>query len=135
MAYRNLTPLVNPEGDVRELTSEDFAWLVSAADFADQHAVLQFIKGRNAFFRRAEKLGFDNAEFFPVQPRVEPPGCDPGAHLSSPRAMDYARVREQAAPRAAGDDQGRHRHPRTVIPKTGLFRPPRFRSIAARRTE
>ncbi len=68
MAYKNLSPLTNEEGDVRELMSEDFSWFVSATDFTDQFAALQFLRDRNAFFRRAEKLGFEREAFLPFEP-------------------------------------------------------------------
>ena len=68
MAYKNLEQLTNEAGDVRELTAEDFSWFVSAADFADHFAALQFVKDRNAFFRKAEELGFAREAFLSFEP-------------------------------------------------------------------
>ena len=68
MAYKNLAPLSNEAGDVRELTDEDMSWFVAASDFPDQAAALQFLSDRNVFFRMAESLGFEREAFLSFAP-------------------------------------------------------------------
>lgn len=68
MAHKNLPPLTNEDGDVRELTAEDFSWFVSVADFPDEASALQFLRDRSSFFREAEKIGFEREAFLPFAP-------------------------------------------------------------------
>jgi hypothetical protein len=68
MAYKDLKPLTNEEGDVRELTEEDMSWFVAVSDFPDQGSAHQFLRDRSAFFRDAEELGFEREAFLPFSP-------------------------------------------------------------------
>jgi hypothetical protein len=68
MAYKDLPPLTDPDGECRELTAEDFSWAVKSQDFSDQTSVMQFLRDRSTFFRMAEKLGFEREAFLPFAP-------------------------------------------------------------------
>jgi hypothetical protein len=68
MAYKDLPPLTDADGECRELTAEDFFWAVKSQDFPNQVSVMQFLRDRSAFFHSAEKLGFEREAFLPFAP-------------------------------------------------------------------
>lgn len=68
MAYRDLPPLTDEDGECRELTAEDFLWAVRSQDFDGQDASLAFLHEREAFFKIAESLGIERETFLPFAP-------------------------------------------------------------------
>jgi hypothetical protein len=68
MAHRNLPPLTDEDGEVRELTAEDLLWAVNNSDFGGFWQGQAFLKEREAFFEKAEALGIDRDVFLPFAP-------------------------------------------------------------------
>lgn len=68
MAVRKREPLTNEEGDVRELTAEDFAWGVENSDFGDMWAVTAFLNRREDILETAEAFGIDRDFFLAFDP-------------------------------------------------------------------
>ncbi len=68
MAVRKREPLTNEEGDVRELTAEDFAWFVKNADFGTIEAVHDFLDRREEILETAETFGIDRDFFLAFDP-------------------------------------------------------------------
>jgi hypothetical protein len=61
-------PLTNEEGDVRELTADDFAWFMRNSDFADLAATTAFLEARERLLSQAEAEGFDRDLFLAFAP-------------------------------------------------------------------
>lgn len=69
MAKRSAKPLIDNEGEVRELTREDFLWFVRTQDFGgDIGRVHDFLIRRAEILRAAESLGIPREVFLPFQP-------------------------------------------------------------------
>jgi hypothetical protein len=68
MAYKDCPPLTNDDGDVREMTDDDWVWFVRTEDFGDVVAVHQFLEKREVFLRDAEVVGLEREAFLPYEP-------------------------------------------------------------------
>lgn len=69
MARHDEKPLINDDGEVREITRKDLAWFVKNADFGgDLHAVHAFLNRRSEILRAAEALGIPKDTFLPFGP-------------------------------------------------------------------
>jgi hypothetical protein len=68
MAYKDRPPLTNDDGDVREMTDDDWVWFVRTEDFGDVVAVHQFLEKREVFLRDAEVVGLEREAFLPYEP-------------------------------------------------------------------
>jgi hypothetical protein len=69
MGKREARPLIDDDGEVRELTRDDFRWFVSNADFdGDMTRVHDFLIRRAEILRAAETLGIPREVFLPFAP-------------------------------------------------------------------
>ena len=68
MAYKDLPPLTDADGEAREATEEDFLWAVETSDFASHDEAYAFMLRREELFRAAELIGFERDIFLPFQP-------------------------------------------------------------------
>lgn len=68
MAYKDLPPLTDADGEAREATAEDFVWAVETSDFPDHHAAMSFLMRRDEIFHAAEAAGFEREIFLPLAP-------------------------------------------------------------------
>ena len=68
MAKAFSTPITNEEGDVRDLTDEEWLWAVSGTDNGGFEGTMDFLKARQKFLTAAEDAGFDRAFFLAFQP-------------------------------------------------------------------
>lgn len=68
MAHKDLPPLTDADGEVREITAEDFVWFVETSDFPNHDAAYAFMLRREELFRAAEAAGFERDIFLPFQP-------------------------------------------------------------------
>jgi hypothetical protein len=62
------TPMINDDGDVRDLTDAEYSWAVRDEDFGGVLGSLAFLKDREAFFAIAEKLGMEREAFLAFAP-------------------------------------------------------------------
>lgn len=69
MASRKAKPLIDDDGEVRELTREDFRWFVKNSDFdGDMTKVHDFLIRRAEILRAADSLGIPREVFLPFAP-------------------------------------------------------------------
>ena len=68
MAYKDLPPLTDADGEAREVTAEDLVWAVETSDFPDHNAALAFLMRRSEIFRAAEAAGLEREVFLPFAP-------------------------------------------------------------------
>lgn len=61
-------PMINDDGEVRELTVDDFAWFVSVPDFGSMEAVQNFLNRRSELLLKAESVGIDRDFFLAIDP-------------------------------------------------------------------
>ncbi len=89
MAKANREPLTNEDGDVRELTADDFAWFVKNSDFGTMDAVHEFLTRRSEILRDAESQGFDRDLFLAFEPNK--PGFEERARRAMQAFKDSAK--------------------------------------------
>jgi len=68
MAKAFSTPISNEEGDVRDLTDEEWLWAVSSKDHGGFEGTSEFLRSRSRFLKAAEEAGFERAFFLPFEP-------------------------------------------------------------------
>ena len=68
MVYRDRPPLTDADGEVRDLTDDDFVWTVRSEDFGGHLDSVAFLKNREHFFAVAEKLGMEREAFLSFAP-------------------------------------------------------------------
>ncbi len=68
MGKQKLTPMIDSEGDVRDLTDAEYAWAVRDEDFGGVLGSINFLKDREAFFAIAGKLGMEREAFLSFAP-------------------------------------------------------------------
>ena len=68
MAYKDLPPLTDADGEAREVTAEDFVWAVETSDFPDHNAAIAFLMRREELFKVAEASGLERDVFLPFEP-------------------------------------------------------------------
>ena len=92
------TPLTDDEGNVRELTDEDFAWGVRAPDFGGFDGAMAFLNRRTDILRAAEGFGVPEETFLGFEPSK--PGFE-GRVVEALRAILKV-AEEKAAEAGAG---------------------------------
>jgi hypothetical protein len=60
--------VVDNDGEARELTDEDFVWMVRTADFGGEDEVHAFLDRRSAILRAAEQFGVPEEAFLAMEP-------------------------------------------------------------------
>jgi hypothetical protein len=68
MAIIPRAPVVDDEGEARELTDEDFLWMAHAGDFGGFEGVHAFLDRRTAILRAAEAFGVPEEAFLGMEP-------------------------------------------------------------------
>jgi hypothetical protein len=92
------TPLTDDEGNVRELTDEDFVWGVRGPDFGGFDAAMAFLNRRTEILRAAEAFGMPEETFLGLDP------SKPGFEARAAAALRAVlKVAEAKAAEAAAD--------------------------------
>jgi hypothetical protein len=68
MRLSSRPPVVDDDGEARELTDEDFLWMVRAQDFGGFLEANGFLDRRSAILRAAEEFGVPEEAFLEMQP-------------------------------------------------------------------
>jgi hypothetical protein len=68
MAYKSDLPLTNDQGQVRDLTRDDWLWFVADEDFGGFEQAMNFLTERDAFFHTAESHGIAREAFLAFAP-------------------------------------------------------------------
>jgi hypothetical protein len=68
MAIVPRPPMTDEDGEVRELTEEDFLWMVATRDFGGEDSVHAFLDRRSAILRAAEAFGMPEGTFLGLEP-------------------------------------------------------------------
>ena len=92
------TPLTDDEGNVRELTDEDFVWGVRAPDFGGLDGAMAFLNRRSEILRAGEAFGVPEETFLGLEP------SKPGFEKRVVEALrGVLKVAEQKAAEAGAD--------------------------------
>jgi hypothetical protein len=75
------TPITNEDGEVRDLTDEEWLWAVRDEDFGGVFGSVAFLENRSKVLRDAEAQGFDRSLFLAFEPNK------PGFEERAERAM------------------------------------------------
>ena len=68
MAKTVRIPLIDDNDEVRDLTDEEWLWVVSGKDHGGFEAVSEFLTARSRFLKVAEEAGFEREFFLAFQP-------------------------------------------------------------------
>jgi hypothetical protein len=68
MRLSSRPPVVDDDGEARELTDEDFLWLVRSKDFGGFLEANAFLDRRRAILRAAEEFGVPEEAFLAMEP-------------------------------------------------------------------
>ena len=68
MAQRKYKPMIDDNGNVRDLTDEEYRWGVRDIDFGGNIGAVEFLTRRTAILREAEAQGFDRTLFLAFEP-------------------------------------------------------------------
>jgi hypothetical protein len=98
MAIEPRPPMTDDDGEVRELTDEDFLWMVKDQDFGGFEGVHAFLDRRTAILRTAEAFGVPEEAFLGMEPSK--PGFEARA-VAALRAI--LKVAEEKAAEAGTD--------------------------------
>jgi hypothetical protein len=60
--------MTDEDGEARELTEEDFLWMVRTRDFGGEDGVHAFLDRRSAILRAAEAFGMPEETFLGLEP-------------------------------------------------------------------
>ena len=99
MAIVARPPMTDEDGEVRELTDEDFLWMVANRDFGGSDAVHAFLDRRSDILRAAEAFGVPEETFLGMEPSK--PGFE-GRVVAALRAILKVAEEKEAEARAAG---------------------------------
>lgn len=99
MAIVPRPPLTDEDGEVRELTDEDFLWMVATRDFGGSEGVHAFLHRRSEILHAAEAFGVPEEAFLGMEPSK--PGFE-GRVVLALRAILKVAEEKEAEARAAG---------------------------------